>query len=126
MKNRRTAVVVVAVALLAMLVVLGGKGVTAQDTGQAKYNVQVPNGLAFSEFRGYESWQTIAISHDDKMMAVILGDPVMIKAYQSGVPANGQPFPDGAKMAKVHWNPKKLGPFPNTMVPASLHDVDFM
>ena len=109
-----------------VLVVLAGRAVTAQDTGQAKYNVRVPNGLAFSEFRGYESWQTVSISHNDKVMAVILANPEMIKAYQSGIPGNGKPFPDGSKMAKIHWNPKKMEAFPNTMVPASLHDVDFM
>ena len=32
------------------LAVVGGKAISAQD----KYTVQVPNGLAFSEFRGYE------------------------------------------------------------------------
>jgi hypothetical protein len=59
-------------------------------------------------------------------MAVILGNPVMINAYQSGIPGNGKPFPDGSKMAKIHWNPKKLETFPSATVPASLHDVDFM
>jgi Cytochrome P460 len=59
-------------------------------------------------------------------MAVILADPVMIKAYQSGIPGNGKPFPDGSKMAKIHWNPKKMETFPTATVPASLHDVDFM
>jgi hypothetical protein len=106
--------------------VIGGV-VFAQDTGQAKYSVRVPNGLAFSEFKGYESWQTIAISHtEDKVMAVILGNPEMIKAYQSGIPGNGKPFPDGAKMAKVHWIPKKLELFPTATVPGTQKDVDFM
>jgi hypothetical protein len=36
----------------------------------------------------------------------------MIKAYSAGVPGNGKPFPDGSKMAKIHWNPKKLETFP--------------
>jgi hypothetical protein len=36
----------------------------------------------------------------------------MIKAYQSGIPGNGKPFPDGAKMAKIHWNPKKMRDVP--------------
>jgi len=36
----------------------------------------------------------------------------MIKAYQAGVPGNGQPFPDGSKMAKIHWNPKGDGDVP--------------
>ena len=128
MKSKRIQAVVIVVASLAVsvLAVLGGRAVFAQDTGQAKYTVRVPNGLAFSEFRGYEGWQTIAISHNEKLMALTLGNPEMINAYKSGIPGNGKPFPDGAKMAKVHWNPKKMEAFPNTMVPASLHDVDFM
>ncbi len=101
----------IAVASLAVsvLAVLGGRDTSAQDTAQAKYAVRVPNGLAFSEFRGYEGWQTVSISRNEKLMAVILANPVMINAYQSGIPGNGTPFPDGSKMAKIHWNSKKNG-----------------
>src|SRR5436853_7635605 len=109
-----------AAAIAVVLAVLGGMALAQQD----KYTLQVPNGLAFSEFRGYEGWQTVSISHNEKVMAVILADPVMIKAYQSGIPGNGKPFPDGAKMAKIHWNPKKLEALPTATVPASLRDVD--
>jgi Cytochrome P460 len=128
MKRKRIPAVLITVVSLAVsvLAVLGVRAVTAQDTGQAKYNVRVPNGLAFSEFRGYESWQVISVSHNDKVMAVIVGNPAMINAYKSGIPGNGKPFPDGSKMAKVHWNPKKLEALPTATVPASLHDVDFM
>ena len=38
-----------------------------------KYTLKVPGGLAFSEFRGYESWETIAVSQNGMVMAVILG-----------------------------------------------------
>jgi hypothetical protein len=126
MKSRGLAAVVVMAVSLAVLGVLGGRAVTAQDTGQGKYTVQVPGGLAFSEFKGYESWQTVSISHSEKLLAVTLGNPEMIKAYQSGIPDNGKPVPDGSKMAKIHWNPKKHEIFPTTSVPTSLHDVDFM
>jgi hypothetical protein len=128
MKRRRiTAVAIVVVSLaISVLAVLGGRAISAQDTGQAKYTVRVPNGLAFSEFKGYEGWQTVSVSRNEKLMAVILANPVMINAYQSGIPGNGKPFPDGAKMAKVHWNSKMNEAFPGTTVPASLHDVDFM
>ena len=128
MKSKRIPAVVIIVVSLAVsvLAVLGRSATSAQDTGQAKYTVRVPNGLAFSEFRGYESWQTVAVSYNEMAMAVILANPVMIKAYQSGIPGNGKPFPDGSKMAKVHWNPKKLEALPTATVPASLHDVDFM
>ena len=93
---------------------------------QDKYTLKVPGGLAFSEFRGYEAWQVVSISQDGPLVAAILANPVMIKAYVAGVPGNGKPFPDGAKMAKIHWNPKKMETFPAATVPGTQHDVDFM
>ena len=106
-----------------MLAAFGGMALAAQD----KYTVKVPNGLAFSEFRGYEDWQTVAVSQTGDVIAVILGNPTMIDAYRAGVPGNGKPFPDGAKMAKIHWNAKKSAEAPApTTVPGTLHDVDFM
>ncbi len=94
---------------------------------QDKYALKIPNGLAFSEFRGYESWQVISISHNGGAVAAILGNPVMIDAYKAGIPANGKPFPDGAKMAKVHWNAKVNPNEPGgPTVPGAQHDVDFM
>ena len=101
---------------------LGGLVISAQD----KYTVKVPGGLAFSEFRGYEAWQTISLSRNGKVVAVILGNPAMIEAYQAGIPANGKPVPDGAKMAKIHWVPKPNQFFPEATVPGALLNVDFM
>jgi hypothetical protein len=75
------------------LTVLGDLAISAQD----KYAVKVPGGLAFSDFRGYEGWQAIGISRNDRVMAMILGNSVMIEAYQSGIPANGRPVPDGPR-----------------------------
>jgi hypothetical protein len=92
-----------------------------------KYAVKVTNGLAFSEFRGYESWPVIAISENGGLIAVIVGNPAMMDAYKSGAPGNGKPFPDGAKMAKIHWTPKKNESAPGQpTVPGILHDIDFM
>jgi hypothetical protein len=90
-----------------------------------KYAVKVPGGLAFSEFRGYESWEVISMSSTDKAVAVIMGNPAMIAAFKAGIPANGKPVPDGAKMAKIHWNPKKNDFFP-AIVPGTQQNVDFM
>jgi hypothetical protein len=104
------------------LAILGGMALAEQD----KYTLNVPGGLEFSEFRGYESWEVVATSQNERLVAVILANPVMIDAYRSGIPGNGKPFPDGAKMAKIHWNPKKHQHFPDTTVPGTLHDVDFM
>lgn len=112
----------VGVFLGVVLPVLAALGLAAED----KYDVKVPGGLAFSEFRGYEAWQTIAISRNEKVMAVIVGNPAMIEAYQAGIPANGQPVPDGAKMAKVHWTPKQNEFFPEATGPGKLVNVDFM
>src|SRR6516165_12759751 len=105
-----------------VLAVVGGGAISAQD----KYTVKVPNGLSFSEFRGYEAWQVVSISQDGGLLAAILANPVMINAYSAGIPGNGKLFPDGAKMAKIHWNPKKLETFPQATVPGTQHDVDFM
>ncbi|MBZ5606175.1 MAG: cytochrome P460 family protein [Acidobacteriia bacterium] len=112
-----------AVATIAgILAVVGGGAISAQD----KYTLKVPNGLAFSEFRGYDAWQVVSISQNGNLIAVILANPVMIRAYLDGVPGNGKPFPDGSKMAKIHWNPKKMETFPAATVPGTQHDVDFM
>ena len=113
-----------ALAVIAVLLPgLSGMAISAQD----KYTVQVPDGLAFSEFKGYEDWKVISVSHSGDVLAVILGNPEMIAAYQAGVPGNGKPFPDGAKMAKIHWNAKKSAEAPApTLVPDTLHDIDFM
>jgi hypothetical protein len=92
-----------------------------------KYALKVPGGLAFSEFRGYEGWSVIATSENNGLISVIVGNPVMIGAYKAGVPSNGKPFPDGSKMAKIHWNPKKAETEPGQpTVPGTQHDVDFM
>jgi hypothetical protein len=112
----------VVISAVVLAVFVGGRAFSAQD----KYTLQVPGGLAFSEFKGYEGWQTIAVSNGGKL-AVILGNPAMIDAYKAGVPGNGKPFPDGAKMAKIHWTPKKSETEPGQpLVPDTLHDVDFM
>ena len=108
--------------LVALGAIYAGATISAQD----RYTLKVPNGLAFSEFRGYESWQLVSISQDGGLIAATLANSVMIKAYLAGVPGNGKPFPDGAKLAKVHWNPTKMGTFPAATVPGTQHDMDFM
>jgi hypothetical protein len=112
---------------LGIAVALAVLGTGAAISGQDRYTVRVPNGLAFSEFRGYETWQVISISENGGLVAVILGNPAMVDAYKAGVPGNGKPFPDGAKFAKIHWNPKKNEAAPGQpLVPNTLHDIDFM
>ena len=98
----------------------------AQSPATGKYALKVPNGLAFSEFKGYEGWQLISTSQGEGVMAATLGNPEMIAAYEQGFPGNGKPIPDGAKMAKIHWNPKNLEALAGAVVPATQQDVDFM
>jgi hypothetical protein len=115
---------IAAVAIVAVvLAVLGRIALAAQD----RYTLQVPDGLAFSEFKGYENWSVIAISENGGKIAVIMGNPAMIDAFKEGIPDNGRPFPDGAKMAKIHWVPKKQETYPGRpTVPDTQHDIDFM
>ena len=112
---------------IAAALMLGALATGAAISAQDRYTLKVPGGLAFSEFKGYESWQTISVSHNGGMLAVILGNPTMIEAYRAGIPENGKPFPDGAKMAKIHWTAKKNETAPGQpLVAGTLHDIDFM
>ena len=87
----------------AMLVVLGGTAVYAQD----KYALKSPSGIAFSDFRGYEDWSVVSFARTDEVLKVIVANPTMIDAYKAGVPGNGKPFPEGSKIAKLQWSFKK-------------------
>lgn len=103
MKNTRMATIA---AITAVLTVLGSWAIAAQD----KYTVKVPNGLSFADFRGYEDWQAVGPSLTDAtgVIRLIVANPAMIDAYKKGFPANGKPFPDGSKIAKIVWRQKKL------------------
>ena len=103
MKFKRMAMIA---AIMGVLTVMGGWAIAAQD----KYTVKVPNGLSFADFRGYEDWQAVGPSHTDatNVMRLIVANPVMISAYKNGIPGNGKPFPEGSKIAKIEWRPKKV------------------
>ena len=112
---------------IAALLALSATAVAISSSTPDKYTLKVPNGLAFAEFKGYEDWPVIAISENGGLIAAILGNREMIEAYRAGAPGNGKPFPDGARMAKIHWNPRKNESAPGQpTVPGTQHDVDFM
>ena len=129
MKYKRTAMIAVITGVFAAM---GGWAIYAQDK-QDRYTLKVPGGLAFSEFKGYEDWQAVGPSQTDaqNVIRLILANPAMVDAYKKGVPANGKPFPEGSKIAKIEWRPKKLTnpPFsastPDT-VPGDLIEVEFI
>ena len=91
------------VTVAVVLAVLGGTAVYAQD----KYALKSPSGIAFSDFRGYEDWAVVSSARTDEVLKVIVANPTMIEAYKAGVPGNGQPFPEGSKIVKLQWKPKK-------------------
>ncbi|MFZ0108452.1 MAG: cytochrome P460 family protein, partial [Pseudolabrys sp.] len=49
----------------------------------------------------------VSSARTDEVLKVIVANPTMINAYKAGIPGNGQPFPDGSKIAKLQWKPKK-------------------
>jgi hypothetical protein len=106
-----------------VLAALGSIALAAQD----KYTVRVPNGLAFSDFRGYENWQVVSTSRTDDLLKVMVANPTMIDAYRAGIPGNGKAFPNGSKIAKIEWKFKKSTESPFSVdVPDVLQDVFFI
>ena len=81
--------------------------VAAVVYAQGKYSLKSPSGIAFSDFRGYEDWSVVSSARTDEVLKVIVGSPAMINAYKTGVPGNGRPFPEGSRIVKIQWKPKK-------------------
>src|SRR2546423_10515412 len=98
LKRKSKLAIAVATAVLAV-----ATAVYAQD----KYSLKSPSGIAFSDFKGYEDWAVVSSARTDEVLKVIVANPTMIEAYKAGVPDNGQPFPDGSKIVKLQWKPKK-------------------
>lgn len=103
-----------------MLAVFGGMAIAAQD----KYTLKLGK-LAFSDFRGYENWENVAVSQTETQLKVIVANDVMMKAYRQGLPADGKLFPEGSKIAKIEWTFKKNTTSPYfVQVPDKLVAVD--
>jgi hypothetical protein len=101
--------------------------VSMASAQQDRFALKAANGVAFSEFKGYEGWQAIAPSQTDDGVKVIVGNPVMINAYKEGIPGNGKPVPDGAMMAKLEWTKKSNTASPYSVtVPGTLKSVALM
>jgi hypothetical protein len=99
MKHEGKLSIVIAAAVFA----LAAAAVYAQE----KYSLKSPSGIAFSDFKGYEDWAVVSSARTDEVLKVIVANPIMIKAYKAGVPGNGQPFPEGSRIVKLQWKPKK-------------------
>jgi Cytochrome P460 len=71
-----------------------------------------------------EDWQVVAVSQTDDLLKAMVANPTMIAAYKSGVPGNGKSFPDGSKIVKIEWKPKKSTEAPfSVRIPDVLQDV---
>src|SRR5215203_2705279 len=124
--------------LIASLVVLAPMTFVVSMTliAQVRFTLRTENGIAFSEFRDYETWQLIATSQPDDAggcgtskvgcTKAILGNPTMIKAYRDGIPANGTAVPDGAAMAKIEWLKGHNDVPYGVTIPAVQTEVSFM
>jgi Cytochrome P460 len=115
-RNPFPAIMIIAVSLA----VLGSMALAAQD----RFTLKVPNGPAFSEFRGYETWQNVAVSQTENGLKVIAANTAMLNAYKNGIPGNGKRFPDGSKIVKIEWAQKRNTESPYfAMVPDTLKTV---
>ena len=111
------------IAVSVVTAVVGSLALAAQD----RYTLQIPNGLAWSDFRGYETWQDVAVSQTETSLKVIAANDVMINAYRDGVPGDGKLFPDGSKITKIEWSFKKNAASPYFVnVPDTLKTVAFI
>ncbi len=91
----------------ALLAILGSTVLYAQGQDKDKYSLISPGGIKFSDFRGYEDWSVVSSARTEEVLKVIVANPAMIKTYKAGVPGNGQPFPQGSRIVKLQWQPKK-------------------
>jgi hypothetical protein len=94
---------VAAAALLAAL----GAVLYAQGNSDDKYSLKSPDGIAFSDFRGYEDWSVVSSARTEEVLKVIVANRATIAAYKAGVPGDGKRFPEGSMFVKLQWKPKK-------------------
>ena len=120
MKRTSTAAIM---SIAVSFAVLCGVALAAQNRSTLK----VPNGLALSEFEGYENWQYVAVSQTATSVKIIAANPVMINAFRQGVPDDHQPFPEGSKIVKIEWLLKKNAESPYFVnVPDTLKTLSFI
>jgi hypothetical protein len=95
------------VATVAVLAIIRGAVLYAQSQREDKYSLISPDGIAFSDFRGYEDWSVVSSARQEEVLKVIVASPAMIKAFKAGIPGNSQTFPEGSMIVKLQWKPKK-------------------
>ena len=70
---RNIPAIVISVILPTILgsLILCSLALAAQD----RYTLKIPDGLAWSDFRGYETWQDVAVSQTESQVKVIVANP---------------------------------------------------
>ena len=127
-----TAVPAFRISLLSLLVT----AIVSASSGDRQMATAATSVMSFAEFSGYDKWQLIAPAmvpnagcgfSTDGCLKAITGNAAMISAMRNGIPANGQPVPDGAAMAKIEWAraPNPDSPY-EVVVPGAYEGVSFM
>ena len=124
---KRTQILAVVILVIPLFLWVGLALKAQEKAAQDKNTLIALDGVAFSEFKGYEDWPDVAVSQTDTGIKAILANPIMIKAYREGIPGNGQPFPEGSMIVKIEWArvPNPVSPYA-VNVPGDLKSVSFI
>ena len=110
--------------MLAIVALLLAGFASLAIAAQDRYTLKLGK-LSFGDFRGYETWQDVAVSQTETQLKVILANDVMIKAFRRGLPADGKLFPEGSKVVKIEWSFKRNPVSPYFVnIPDTLKAVD--
>jgi hypothetical protein len=111
-------------ASVVLVVLFSAAGLWAQD----RFTLVAPNGIAFSEIRGYEDWKVVAPSFrtDNNEVRMILANDVMIEYFRQGGPGTGGSFPEGSMIVKAGYSAVKSTSFAAALVPGVLKRVEFI
>ena len=122
--TRKMANIAVLVTIAALPAAMVGLAFAAQD----RYALTVPDGgLAFADFKGYDSWKPVAVSQTEHGIKIIAANDLMWDAYRRGVPGNGELFPEGSKIAKIEWTFKRNTESPYFVnIPDTLKSLSFI
>jgi hypothetical protein len=61
-------VAVTILAAMALLAILGGAVLNAKGQDTDKYSLKSPDGIAFSDYRGYEDWPTVSSARQAEVL----------------------------------------------------------
>jgi hypothetical protein len=105
------------------LFVLIGVALAARD----KDKVDVPTGVSFSEFEGYEDGQNASASQTEEGIKAVPANPMMVDTLWHGISGNGKPLPETSMLAKIEWTREmNLGSRYSVEIPGTFETVSFL